>query len=137
MDLNLKGCKFMWVSNPREGQVTREKLDRVLVNWIWRQFFPHASAVALPAISSDHSPLVIQINPNASSGRMFRFEAFWEEHPECFEVVYREWRAGMEAHHEWGSILNNINACRLELEQWHVSTFKRPLEEIHYLKQRL
>ncbi|KAJ1417129.1 Endonuclease/exonuclease/phosphatase superfamily [Sesbania bispinosa] len=53
MDLALKGCRFTWVSNPRAGQVTKEKLDRVFVNWGWRQLYPHASAIALPAISSD------------------------------------------------------------------------------------
>ncbi|KAJ1376339.1 hypothetical protein SESBI_50052, partial [Sesbania bispinosa] len=87
--------------------------------------------------SSDHSPLVIQINPNASSGRMFRFEAFWEEHADCAEVVSRGWNAGMKAQHEWGSVLNNISACKRELEQWHEFTFKRPLEEIQQLKRRL
>lgn len=29
MDLDLNGCKYTWVSNPREGFVTREKLDSV------------------------------------------------------------------------------------------------------------
>lgn len=29
MDLELKGCKFTWISNPRDEVTTKEKLDRV------------------------------------------------------------------------------------------------------------
>lgn len=47
MDLELQGCNYTWVSNPRNGFVTREKIDRVLANWSWRQMFPHALAIAL------------------------------------------------------------------------------------------
>lgn len=63
MDMVLKGNKFTWVSNPRNGRVTREKLDRVMANWAWRELFPHALATALPIISSDHSPIIVQICP--------------------------------------------------------------------------
>lgn len=27
MDVDLKGCKYTWVSNPRGGFVTKEKID--------------------------------------------------------------------------------------------------------------
>lgn len=32
MDMDLKRCKFTCVSNPRDGMVTKEKFDRILVN---------------------------------------------------------------------------------------------------------
>lgn len=32
VDMNLKGCSFTWMSNPRNGFITREKLDMVLYN---------------------------------------------------------------------------------------------------------
>ncbi|KAJ1437906.1 hypothetical protein SESBI_03331 [Sesbania bispinosa] len=31
MELQLKGYQFTWVSDPRNGFVTKEKLDKVLV----------------------------------------------------------------------------------------------------------
>lgn len=58
MDMNLKGSKFTCMSSPRKGFVTREKIDRVLVNWPWRIDFPRAMASALPIIGSDHAPIV-------------------------------------------------------------------------------
>ncbi|KAJ1436543.1 hypothetical protein SESBI_04153 [Sesbania bispinosa] len=59
IDLDLKGSKFTWASNPRGGFVTSEKLDCVLVNWASRADFPHAMAISLPSKSSDRSPIVL------------------------------------------------------------------------------
>lgn len=36
MDFELKGCIFTQVSNPRNGVVTKERIDRVLVSWGWQ-----------------------------------------------------------------------------------------------------
>lgn len=35
MDLELEGCWFTRASNPRNGVIVREKLDRALGNWPW------------------------------------------------------------------------------------------------------
>lgn len=32
MDMELKGCAFTWLSNPRDGVIIREKMDRILAN---------------------------------------------------------------------------------------------------------
>lgn len=87
MDFDLKGCKFTWANNPRNGVETREKTDRVLANWPWRVLYPHATALALPMISSDHSPIIFQPWPKESSGNSFKFEAIWEDHANCNEVI--------------------------------------------------
>lgn len=87
MDLDLKGNKFTWLSNPRSGVVIKEKLDRVLANWSFRSMFPNAIAEGLPFISSDHAPILFHIDPKGRSGRCFKYEAFWEDHEECREVV--------------------------------------------------
>ncbi|RYR07350.1 hypothetical protein Ahy_B05g074689 [Arachis hypogaea] len=54
MDIDLKGSKFTWFSNPRDNIVTRERINRALVNWGWRKMFEHVTLIATPAISSDH-----------------------------------------------------------------------------------
>ncbi|RYR73984.1 hypothetical protein Ahy_A02g008575 [Arachis hypogaea] len=76
MDLELKGGKFTWFSNSRNGFITKERLDRVLVNWEWREVFPNAILKAIPAMSSDHSLLVVDMEPKARGKREFKFEAF-------------------------------------------------------------
>ncbi|KAJ1376439.1 Endonuclease/exonuclease/phosphatase superfamily [Sesbania bispinosa] len=97
IDLDLKGNRFTWFSNPRQGVITREKLDRVLVNWAWLSLFPNAIASAYPAISSDHSPILLDLIPEESSGRNFKYEAFWDDHAECKEVVHNGWNEGETA----------------------------------------
>lgn len=87
MDLDLKGCKFTWISNPRNGIITRDKLDRVLVNWAYREIFSHAISIALPIVNSDHSIIVLKSKSSSSSGVSFKYEAFWEDHEECREIL--------------------------------------------------
>lgn len=87
MDVDLQGCKFTWISNPRDVIVTREKIDKFLANWEWRRLYPHAIATAMPIVNSDHSPIVLQPNPPRNSGASFKYEDFWEDKEECREVV--------------------------------------------------
>nr|XP_029146216.1 uncharacterized protein LOC114924798 [Arachis hypogaea] len=83
MDLDIKGGRFTWFGNPRNGVVTRERIDRALVNWEWRVLYQQASLKALPAISSDHCPLVLDVNQVQRIEKTFKFEAFWTDHEEC------------------------------------------------------
>lgn len=63
MDIDLKGNKFTRASNPRDGVVTYQKIDRIMDNWRWRFLYPHDTGVTLPIINSDHSPLVLHPHP--------------------------------------------------------------------------
>ena len=83
MDMALKGCRFTWSSNPRNGVITREKLDRLLVTWEWRQIFLNGVVTTLPSISSNHSRLVLHFKPRVGDGGLFKYEAYWEDHHEC------------------------------------------------------
>ncbi|KAJ1394179.1 Ribonuclease H-like superfamily [Sesbania bispinosa] len=80
LDMELKGNTFTWFSNPRRGVVVMEKLDRVLTNWPWREMFPNAIATALLDVSSDHSPIVLDTDPQEGSGTHFKDEnGVWVE----------------------------------------------------------
>lgn len=137
MDLDMKGCKFTWTSNPRNGFITREKLDKALVNWSWRQDHPHAMAIALPIISSYHSPIILIPCPKGRSGTQFKFEAYWEEHEECKATIQEGWKSGEQNMDPWENILTKSKACKRNLQRWHRKTFRRADEEIRRLKQRL
>ncbi|RYR44567.1 hypothetical protein Ahy_A08g040885 [Arachis hypogaea] len=67
------------------------RLDRVLVNWEWRRTFQHATLSALLPISSDHTPLVLDVNPRGRRIKNFKFEAFWVDHADCDTVIRRGW----------------------------------------------
>lgn len=87
MDLDLKGNCFTWAGNPRDGVVTCQKIDRVIVNWSWRDLYPNDVGIAMPIINSDHSPIVLLPQPPARVNRSFTYESFWEEHPDCRNVA--------------------------------------------------
>lgn len=110
MDFDLKGSKFTWTINPRDGFVTREKRDRVLVNWVWRSLFPNAVALALPFISSDHAPVIFYPKPKSSSGCSFKFEAYWEEHEQCEEIIQQGWNGSLVDLTAWDLLLQKL--CR-------------------------
>ncbi|KAJ1436308.1 Endonuclease/exonuclease/phosphatase superfamily [Sesbania bispinosa] len=137
MDMDLKGCKFTWFSNPRNGFVTKERLDRVLVNWLWRSLYENALLMAIPAISSDHSPLIFWPKPPSSSGKSFKYEAMWEEHEECDNVIKEGWYGESDQDDVWGNFQKRATNCRRALQRWHARTFKGADRQLSKLKQKL
>ena len=137
MDFDVKGCKFTWYSNPRDGIVTRERIDRCVANWQWRSSYPNAVVQAQPAISSDHCPLILFAKPKVGDGGRFKFEAFWEDHTECKEVVRRGWEWGHSGLDSWSTVMEKSRSCKQELVQWNHATFKNATTEIRNLKKQL
>ncbi|RYR70856.1 hypothetical protein Ahy_A02g005160 isoform A [Arachis hypogaea] len=137
MDLDLKGNKFTWFSNSRGDFITRKRLDRVLVNWRWREIFQHATLEALPAISSDHCPLVLNLNPVKKVNKYFRYEVFWDDHEECKEVIQKGWNMISAQRYNWNSFSQKIKHCKEDLKRWSRKTFARADLEIAKLKERL
>ncbi|RYR47014.1 hypothetical protein Ahy_A07g032908 [Arachis hypogaea] len=109
MDLDLKGNKFTWFSNPKNGFVTRERIDRVLVNWQWREKFQHAILEALPAIN----------------------------HEECCNVINKGWNKEITRGTAWTNIIQRMKNCKEELRKWSRTTFKRTDKEILKMKKEL
>ncbi|RYQ85067.1 hypothetical protein Ahy_B10g104568 [Arachis hypogaea] len=112
MDFELQGTKFTWFSNPRNGFVTKERIDRVLANWEWRRAFQHATISALPAMSSDYTPLVLN--------------AFWADHADCGNIIRRGWNSVCNSTVDyWTNLTRRMNSCKQELVKWSKINFKR------------
>ncbi|XP_015958038.1 uncharacterized protein LOC107482150 [Arachis duranensis] len=137
MDLDIKGGRFTWFENPRNGFITRERIDRALVNWEWRVLYQQASLKALPAISSDHCPLVLVINQVQKVEKSFKFEAFWTDHEECENIVRKGWEKENVQGCAWKGITTRMENCKEELTKWSRRTIKRADKEIHKLKEEL
>ncbi|KAJ1391356.1 Endonuclease/exonuclease/phosphatase superfamily [Sesbania bispinosa] len=137
MDIDLKGCKFTWFSSPHQGVITREKLDRIMANWRWRSLFPNAIALAVPQVSSDHTPLILWPSPKPRGGSSFKFEAFWEEHADCEAIINKGWYEGSREVCVGISFLNKMNNCRSTLRDWSRTTFKRADQQIKILTEEL
>lgn len=53
---------------------------------------PNVDCTALPAIGSDHSPLLLSFNLRMKrKKRAFKYEAFWSDNEECGQLVKNTW----------------------------------------------
>lgn len=87
LDVGFHGCPFTW-SNGREGAANiQAQLDRGLANDGWRLLFPEAQIFHLPAIQSDHKPLMIMRRKPDFHPRSFRFKGMWTLEKSSTEVI--------------------------------------------------
>lgn len=96
MYLGFKGQNFTWVREVEGVIVLQERLDRGLINEEWLFSWPDTCISHLARTGSDHCPLLLTTDPLMTKGRkLFRFEAYWAEDPECKEVVSNQWALGI------------------------------------------
>lgn len=96
IDLGYHGYPYTW-NNKRSGKANiQERLDRGVANDLWCTSFPHASILHLPALSSDHNPILLNTNIQGSNvHRPFRFEPMWIEDPTCSDIISKAWRISL------------------------------------------
>ncbi|XP_039169360.1 uncharacterized protein LOC120293707 [Eucalyptus grandis] len=77
MDVDSHGCAYTWANNREGADLVKKRLNRVLCTLEWRVTFHEAEVQALPAIGSDHSPLVLRrITRVKKRKKQFKLEAF-------------------------------------------------------------
>ncbi|XP_020961289.1 uncharacterized protein LOC110263815 [Arachis ipaensis] len=112
-------------------------MNRALANWKWMFMYQNASLSLMPAVSSDHYPLILDVIPVHRVEKHFKFEAYWADHKDCFNVVKRGWCKEEQNGDEWDKISKKINNCKEELKKWSKITFKRADREIQRMKKEL
>ncbi|RYR45942.1 hypothetical protein Ahy_A07g031711 [Arachis hypogaea] len=122
--------KVHLVSNPRDSVVMRERIDRAMVNWEWRQLFNHDNLIAFPAISSDHCPLLLNTRPTQNIPRLFKYEAYWDDKEECKEIIKEVWTRGNDNVDDWNRLINKTRNCIKTLKEWNRTSFRRANKEI-------
>ncbi|KAJ1382120.1 Endonuclease/exonuclease/phosphatase superfamily [Sesbania bispinosa] len=113
MDLELKGCRFTW------------------------ELFPNAMAMAIPSVSSDHTPIIFWPKQKMKSGCNFKFEAFWEELEDCNTVIQEGWTESSQNSQGRDRFLKKVKNCKATLQNWHNRTFKRADYQIYKLNEEL
>ncbi|GLT41965.1 hypothetical protein SLA2020_159900 [Shorea laevis] len=88
------GCKYTWC-HIQQGRVTlRERLNRALFNVQAKAKFQGAKLFNLPRTSSDHHPILLNLDTAASlvpQHKLRRFEAVWLTREEFPTVFSRAW----------------------------------------------
>ncbi|KAG9448166.1 hypothetical protein H6P81_014294 [Aristolochia fimbriata] len=71
----LSGAEFTWTNG--RNQPIMAKLDRFLVNQEWIDIYGNTSGRILPRTTSDHSPILLETDPENWGPKPFRFEEEW------------------------------------------------------------
>ncbi|KAJ1395232.1 hypothetical protein SESBI_33603 [Sesbania bispinosa] len=99
--------------------------------------FPHATATALPAVSSDHTPILFDVEPEERSGSYFKYDAMWDDHVDCKIVIADGWKDSNANSSTWEKLLKKASNCKRDTVRWHKETFVNAAREIPKLKARL
>lgn len=62
MDLGFVGNEFTWEKSRGQNNWLQERLDRGLGNQLWKEMFPAAEIKVWEVSTSDHLPLVVNLN---------------------------------------------------------------------------
>lgn len=60
-DLGWIGDKYTWSNKHTDGTFIKERLDRGVANTKWSEIFKNGELPVLPAIKSDHRPILLVI----------------------------------------------------------------------------
>jgi hypothetical protein len=89
LNLGFSGPKFTWTNMRGVADLIQERIDRAWATSTWKLLFPKASVHHLARLNSDHCPLLLKLDlPSPpSTGRPFRFQPCWLNHPDFPRVV--------------------------------------------------
>ncbi|KAG8371223.1 hypothetical protein BUALT_Bualt13G0065400 [Buddleja alternifolia] len=96
VDLGFEGNPYTW-SNKRGGVVNIQlRLDRCLANTPWLSLFAQAFVSHLPAINSDHTPLILHTDSAQLGGpKPFCFKNMWIRDDSCKATISDAWTASV------------------------------------------
>ena len=89
VDMGFIGPRFTWMNKRGVGDEVWERLDRGLCSMEWRIHYSESFVKHLPRLSSDHCPVLIQLQSTQipySMSKPFRFEAMWLKNKD-FEAI--------------------------------------------------
>ena len=122
VDLGFTGPKFTWTNN-RPGDMTWERLDRVVATPDWLLSFPSARVYHLEGRWSDHKPIWVSTETVViPKKKPFRFEEVWTSDQGCEAVIEASWKqdlTGVPMYTMW----QKIHACRRGLRLWSRTNF--------------
>ena len=100
VDLGFIGYKFTWNSRRPRAANTKERLDRVVANEVWRSKFPGTTVTHIISYALDHLPLILQnhVPPKSiyKGRRGFKFKEAWLLCDDCEKVIWDAWEISQE-----------------------------------------
>lgn len=136
IDLGFNGYPFTWSNKQTDLANIQERLDRGVGNSDWLSLFPHASILHLPAISSDHSPILLNTSITVSQPKPFRFENMWLDDFSCYNVVHSGWNNAVSGSPSY-KLHSRIKNVKSALKTWNSDHFGNCHSKIKDLKNHI
>jgi hypothetical protein len=118
-EINMVDRRFTW--SKQRGQPTLELLDRVFASSEWLSEFPNHVLRPLSSDSSDHCPLLLQLNAFGESKGRFRFEPFWVRLPGFCDMVANAWASSPAQSDPFRTIDAKLRNVAKALMSWSAS----------------
>uniref|UniRef100_A0A2N9GDB5 Reverse transcriptase domain-containing protein n=1 Tax=Fagus sylvatica TaxID=28930 RepID=A0A2N9GDB5_FAGSY len=136
VDLGFSGPRFTWTNN-RPGDMTWERLDRVVATPDWLLMFPSARVYHLEGRWSDHKPIWVNTEPVVKpTKRPFRFEEVWTSDQGCEEVIKASWQTTVPGVPMY-SLKHAEENSMLGRDHHRVSQLKKELHNLLAKEERL
>lgn len=131
------GLFYSWSSRRYLPEHVESKLDRALASDGFLDLWFGVTAVLLPRISSDHSPLVVSCLDQEFNGpRPFRFLSVWTAHEKFAGAVRTSWSRKVDGR-PLRCVMNKLKNLRNDLRVWNKDVFGNCKISIATLQQEL
>ena len=94
IDIGFSGPQFTWTNRREVQSLIQERIDRFFVNSQWCLMYPEARVVHLTRYHSDHTPVLMELQPRFHENRrkLFKFQTCWLSNCTFPIVVTRAYR---------------------------------------------
>ncbi|XP_020597516.1 uncharacterized protein LOC110037259 [Phalaenopsis equestris] len=125
-DIGFNGTEFTW----KRGEIC-ERLDRILVNDLWCQYFLYTFVTHLSLVGSDHIPLLISITASElyNSPPPFRYLNMWSDHPSILNTVAEAWHTTLRLD-LWSKLVYLPVKVSKALKAWGCSCFAKVFKAV-------
>lgn len=117
IDPGFEGGLYTWTRGKEEGSFQGARLDRALVSPDFLEIFSNLVIKHVPAVNSNHSPLLVEFRRNDMEGHDgFKFQVARLTHKEFDNLIKANWDKKEDA-------MQNVDSLKGVLQNWNREVF--------------
>lgn len=118
VDLGFQGPRYTWTNKHGLSSFIQERLDRFFANPGWCVLYLEALVTHLPRCSSDHCPVLLELEPQSSLrlNRPFKFQSFWLSDNSLPNVARNAWS-------NYSNLYDSISSFSRSVTEWSRAHF--------------
>ncbi|BFG20710.1 hypothetical protein CerSpe_069840 [Prunus speciosa] len=134
-DPHLHNAGFTW-SNMRENAILR-RLDRFLFTPDWEELFPHVRQEALPKVTFDHCPILLDLKAKKWGPVPFKFENLWLKQQDFRGKFKKWWEEERQEGWEGFKFMKKLKAVKGKVKDWSKETSRDIVVKIKEVEDRI